>query len=83
MKRIELIGLPVNRFPTGHPRCLYGGSTLWRATSRRFGVTAYGRTAQEAKQRLFITTVVEQSNRGAFYAGMIIGIARDWDKRLT
>lgn len=44
---------------------------LWKATSRRFGVSAYGRTIQEAKRRLFITTEVERRNRAlAFISRM-------------
>jgi hypothetical protein len=38
-------------------------SGLYRATSRRFGVTAYGRTVSEAKHRLFVTRQVDNSNR--------------------
>ena len=72
-KRIELMCPPGQNATTN----------FWRATSRRFGVTAYGRSISEAKQRLFVTVQVEKSNRGAFYAGLIIPIARDWDKRLT
>lgn len=36
---------------------------VWRATSRRYGVSAYGRTVSEAKQRLFITSMIESCNR--------------------
>lgn len=35
---------------------------LWVATSRRYGVTAYGRTVAEAKQRLFLTRQAEYRN---------------------
>lgn len=37
--------------------------SCWRATSIRYGVSAYGRSPQEAKQRLFRTTRVEILNR--------------------
>jgi len=39
-----------------------GVETLWRAYSSRYGVSAYGRTVAEAKQRLFRVTWVEIRN---------------------
>lgn len=39
-----------------------GDSTYWRATSRRYAVTAYGRTVAEAKERLFLTRQAEYRN---------------------
>jgi hypothetical protein len=56
----------------------FGPLYTYRATSRRFGISAYGRTVAEAKQRLFLTMRAEQSNRGAFYSGLILGVVRDW-----
>lgn len=68
MKRIEL--------ETAQP---HGKPWLWKATSSRFGVSAYGRCVKEARQRLFVTVNVEKSNRGAFYDGLIISVVREWE----
>lgn len=62
-KRIELTPLgPVAGASTILARLF---PDYWRATSRRFGLTAYGRTVSEAKTRLFQTTHTERVNRQA------------------
>lgn len=53
-KRIEVIGIQLLRGPAVEP--------FYRATSRRYGVTAYGRTVSEAKSRLFLTRQAEYRN---------------------
>lgn len=38
-----------------------------KATSIRYGVSAYGRTVAEAKQRLFLTVWAEKNNMLAYF----------------
>jgi len=44
-----------------------GVETLWRADSKHYGVSAYGRNPSEAKSRLFLTT---QAHRRNLYAAV-------------
>lgn len=54
---------------------------LWMATSTRYGVSAYGRTVAEARQRLFITTNVHRRNCDAVVWGQL-GIPFDLPPRV-
>jgi hypothetical protein len=41
---------------------IVGWQHTWKATSHRYGVSAYGRTVTEAKQRLFVTVEAHRRN---------------------
>lgn len=50
----------------------------WKADSTRYGVSAYGRTVAEARQRLFHTVCVERGN--AAMAGVVV--EKRFDRRV-